>query len=84
MAIVIGFNRPVEHGHTVCAIVDGEFLFASEEKRRTKHKHSPENKSPSLLEEDAGKYFMDPGTLITTILSSRTISSAIALMLSQQ
>jgi predicted NodU family carbamoyl transferase len=55
MAIVIGFNRPVEHGHTVCAIVDGEFLFASEEKRRTKHKHSPENKSPSLLEEDADR-----------------------------
>jgi len=84
VAVVICFNSPVEHGHTVCAIVDGEFLFASEEERWTKHKHSPENKSPSLLEEDADMYFIDPGTLITTILSSRTISLTIALMLSQQ
>ena len=41
MTIVIGFNWPLEHDHTVGVIVDGELVFASEEERWTRHKHSP-------------------------------------------
>jgi len=33
MTVVIGFNWPVEHDHTVGVIVDGELVFASEEER---------------------------------------------------
>ncbi len=40
MTGVIGFNWPVEH-HSVGVIVDGEFVFASEEERWTRHRHSP-------------------------------------------
>jgi carbamoyltransferase len=40
MTVVIGFNRPVEH-HSVGVIGGGEFLFASEEERWTRHRHSP-------------------------------------------
>jgi hypothetical protein len=39
MTVVIGFNWPVEHDHTVGVIVDGELVFASEEERWTRHKH---------------------------------------------
>ncbi|ADN50929.1 carbamoyltransferase family protein [Vulcanisaeta distributa] len=39
--IVVGFNWPVEHDHSVAVIVDGELVFASEEERWTRHKHSP-------------------------------------------
>jgi len=38
---VVGFNWPVEHDNAVGVIVDGELVFASEEERWTKHKHSP-------------------------------------------
>jgi carbamoyltransferase len=38
---VVGFNCPVEHDHAVGVIVDGELVFASEEERWTRHKHSP-------------------------------------------
>ncbi|AWR96240.1 carbamoyltransferase [Acidianus sulfidivorans JP7] len=38
--IVIGFNWPVEHDHTVAIIQDGRLVFASEEERFTRHKHS--------------------------------------------
>ncbi|MFZ8858588.1 MAG: hypothetical protein ACO2O1_10200 [Candidatus Caldarchaeales archaeon] len=41
MTVVIGFDRPVEHDHTVSVMGGGEFLFASEEKRWTGHIHSP-------------------------------------------
>jgi Predicted carbamoyl transferase, NodU family len=41
MTVVIGFNWPVEHDNTVGVIVDGELVFASEEERWTRHKHSP-------------------------------------------
>jgi carbamoyltransferase len=41
MTVVIGFNWPVMHDHAVGVIVDGEFVFASEEERWTRHKHSP-------------------------------------------
>jgi carbamoyltransferase len=40
MTVVVGFNWPVEHDHTVGVIVDGELVFASEEERWTRHKHS--------------------------------------------
>jgi carbamoyltransferase len=38
---VVGFNWPVAHDNTVGVIVDGELVFASEEERWTRHKHSP-------------------------------------------
>ena len=41
MTVVIGFNWPVEHDHTVGVMGGGEFLFASEEERWTRHRHSP-------------------------------------------
>jgi len=41
MTVIIGFNWPLEHDNTVGVIVDGELVFASEEERWTRHKHSP-------------------------------------------
>jgi Predicted carbamoyl transferase, NodU family len=41
MTTVIGFNWPIEHDHAVAVIVDGKLVFASEEERYTRHKHSP-------------------------------------------
>jgi carbamoyltransferase len=41
MTVVIGFNWPIVHDHAVSVIVDGELVFASEEERWTRHKHSP-------------------------------------------
>jgi len=41
MTVVVGFNWHVEHDHAVGVIVDGELVFASEEERWTRHKHSP-------------------------------------------
>jgi carbamoyltransferase len=41
MTVVIGFNWPVVHDNAVGIIVDGELVFASEEERWTRHKHSP-------------------------------------------
>ncbi|MFP3202684.1 MAG: carbamoyltransferase C-terminal domain-containing protein [Sulfolobus sp.] len=40
MTVVVGFNWPVEHDNMVGVIVDGELVFASEEERWTRHKHS--------------------------------------------
>jgi predicted NodU family carbamoyl transferase len=40
MTVVIGFDWPVEHDHTG-VMGGGEFLFASEEERWTRHRHSP-------------------------------------------
>jgi len=40
MTVVVGFNWPVEHDNTVGVVVDGELVFASEEERWTRHKHS--------------------------------------------
>jgi len=42
MPTVIGFNWPPEHDNTVAVIVDGKLIFASEEERYTRHKHSSE------------------------------------------
>ncbi len=38
--IVVGFSWPVGHDNSVAAIVDGKLVFASEEERFTRHKHS--------------------------------------------
>ena len=38
--IVIGFNWPIEHDNAVAVIQDGELIFATEEERFTRHKHS--------------------------------------------
>jgi len=40
MTTVIGFNWFIEHDHAVAVIVDGKLIFASEEERYTRHKHS--------------------------------------------
>ncbi|WP_202908664.1 carbamoyltransferase N-terminal domain-containing protein [Vulcanisaeta sp. EB80] len=42
MTVVVGFNWPDWHDNAVGVIVDGELVFASEEERWTRHKHSPE------------------------------------------
>jgi len=42
MPTVIGFNWPPGHDNTVAVIVDGKLIFASEEERYTRHKHSIE------------------------------------------
>jgi len=42
MTTVIGFNWPPIHDNTVAVIVDGKLIFASEEERYTRHKHSIE------------------------------------------
>jgi len=39
--MVVGFNWPVEHDNTVALILDGELVFATEEERYSRHKHSP-------------------------------------------
>jgi len=39
--MVVGFNWPVEHDNTVALILDGELVFATEEERHSRHKHSP-------------------------------------------
>jgi len=41
MTVVTGFNWPVEHDHTVYVMGNGEFLFASEEERWTRHRRLP-------------------------------------------
>jgi carbamoyltransferase len=41
MTVVIGFNWPDWHDNAVSVIIDGELVFASEEERWTRHKHSP-------------------------------------------
>jgi len=38
--IVIGFTWPLEHDHSVAIIQDGKLVFAAEEERFTRHKHS--------------------------------------------
>ena len=39
--IVIGFTWPLEHDNSVAVIWDGKLVFASEEERFSRHKHSP-------------------------------------------
>jgi carbamoyltransferase len=40
MTVVIGFSWLAMHDSAVGVIVDGELVFASEEERWTRHKHS--------------------------------------------
>ena len=47
--LVIGFNWPLEHDHAVGVIYNGELIFAIEEERLTRHKHSPDEPSINSL-----------------------------------
>jgi len=38
--LVIGFNWPIEHDHSVAIVQDGKLIFAAEEERFSRHKHS--------------------------------------------
>ncbi|WP_243665530.1 carbamoyltransferase N-terminal domain-containing protein [Vulcanisaeta sp. JCM 16159] len=64
MTVVIGFNWPVEHDHSVAVVVDGELVFASEEERWTRHKHSidepPINALVQALKFLKSKYGLSP------------------------
>jgi carbamoyltransferase len=40
MPVVVGFSWPPEHDNAAAAIVDGKLVFAAEEERFTRHKHS--------------------------------------------
>lgn len=40
MTTVVGFNWPAFHDNVAAAIVDGRLVFASEEERHSRHKHS--------------------------------------------
>ena len=55
MTVVVGFNWPVEHDNSIAVVVDGELVFASEEERWTRHKHSPAEPSINALKQ-AFKY----------------------------
>ena len=58
--IVIGFNWPLEHDHAVAVIQDGELVFAAEEERFTRHKHSPFEPPINALKQ-AFKFLMKKG-----------------------
>ena len=58
--IVIGFNWPVIHDHAVSIIQDGELVFATEEERFTRHKHSIEEPPLNSLKQ-AYKYLLRRG-----------------------
>jgi carbamoyltransferase len=64
MTVVVGFNWPLEHDHAVGVIVDGELVFASEEERWTRHKHSPGEPPVNALKQAflflRGKYGIKP------------------------
>ena len=40
LAIIIGFTFPAAHDNSVAVVVDGKLVFAAEEERYTRHKHS--------------------------------------------
>ena len=40
MTLVVGFSWPIGHDNSVAAILDGKLVFAAEEERFTRHKHS--------------------------------------------
>ncbi len=48
--LVIGFNWPNFHDNAVAAILDGKLVYASEEERYTRHKHSPYELPSNALE----------------------------------
>lgn len=54
--LVIGFQWPVEHDHSVAVIQNGRLIFAVEEERFTRHKHSVYE--PSLFSLEAAFRFL--------------------------
>jgi len=58
--IVIGFNWPVEHDNAVAIIQDGKLVFAAEEERFSRHKHSP-NEPPVGALKEAFKFLKKQG-----------------------
>ncbi|MCL5102155.1 MAG: hypothetical protein M1544_02260 [Candidatus Marsarchaeota archaeon] len=48
--LVIGFNWPNFHDNAVAAVLDGKLVYASEEERYTRHKHSPYELPSNALE----------------------------------
>ncbi len=48
--LVIGFNWPNFHDNAVAAILDGKLVYASEEERYTRNKHSPYELPANALE----------------------------------
>ncbi|MFP3203628.1 MAG: carbamoyltransferase N-terminal domain-containing protein, partial [Sulfolobus sp.] len=49
--LVIGFQWPVEHDHSTAIIQDGKLIFAVEEERFTRHKHSVDEPPLNSLKE---------------------------------
>ncbi|QGR17631.1 carbamoyltransferase [Sulfurisphaera ohwakuensis] len=58
--IVIGFQWPVEHDHATAVILDGKLVFAAEEERFTRHKHS-EGEPPLNSLKEAFKFLKKQG-----------------------
>ena len=58
--IVVGFNWHVAHDHAVAVIEDGRLVFAVEEERFTRHKHSP-GEAPLNALKAAYRYLMEEG-----------------------
>ena len=58
--IVIGFSWLPHHDGSAAVILDGKLVFASEEERHTRHKHSPGEPPLNALKE-AFKYLMKNG-----------------------
>jgi len=58
--IVIGFNWPIEHDNAVAIIQDGKLVFAAEEERFSRHKHSP-NEPPVGALKEAFKFLKKQG-----------------------
>ena len=58
--IVVGFNWPIMHDHAIAIIQDGELIFAAEEERFTRHKHSV-NEPPLNGLKQAFKYLKKRG-----------------------
>ena len=42
LTVVVGLSWPIEHDNSCAAIVDGALVFATEEERHSRHKHSPD------------------------------------------
>lgn len=58
--LVIGFQWPIEHDHATAVIQDGKLIFAVEEERFTRHKHS-EGEPPLNSLKEAFKFLKKQG-----------------------
>jgi len=58
--LVIGFQWPIEHDHATAIIQDGKLIFAVEEERFTRHKHS-EGEPPLNSLKEAFKFLKKQG-----------------------